>query len=123
MTFFASISFGPYWSRRVVASALVRPFGEEARRFSTSARGRVFRSSFVPGSDPGFSPGPLDGGPSDFALAMSRSFVWHMPDDSDATSPHGHSPRDGTTTVHQPARSWSKDGGYVMSLVYAIISV
>jgi hypothetical protein len=56
LTFFASISFGPYCSRRVVASAWVRPFGDDTRRFSTSARGRVFRSSFVWDFDLGFAP-------------------------------------------------------------------
>ena len=39
-----------------VASAWVRPFGDDTRRFSTSARGRVFRSSFVRDFDLGFAP-------------------------------------------------------------------
>jgi len=95
----------------------------ERRRFSTSARGRVFRSSFVWDFDPGFASGPSDGGPSDFALDMSHSLVWHTPDDSDATSSGGHSPRGGTSAVHQSATSWPKSGEYVMSLVYVIISV
>ena len=51
LTFFSSISFGPYWVSRFCASACVRPSGDDRSRFSTSAMGRDLRSSFASGFD------------------------------------------------------------------------
>jgi hypothetical protein len=53
LTFFSAISFGPYLVSRFCASAWVRPSGDEPSFFSTSARGRVFKSSFALGAAPG----------------------------------------------------------------------
>ena len=49
LVFFSSISLGPYWASRFCASACVRPSGDDPNFFSTSARGRDFRSSFASG--------------------------------------------------------------------------
>ena len=57
MSFFSSISLGPYRASRSVASAWVRPSGDDPSRFSTSGTGRDFRSSFASGTGPGFDPG------------------------------------------------------------------
>ena len=61
MTFFSTISFGPYCARRCSASTWVRPSGDDPSRFSTSATGRVFRSSVASGFEPEASRSvPLD---------------------------------------------------------------
>ena len=52
---------GPYWVSRFVASAWLRPSGDDPNFFSTSASGRVFRSSFASRFDPGSSREPWPG--------------------------------------------------------------
>ena len=59
MVFLSSISFGPYWVSRFFASACVRPSGDDANFFSTSANGRDLKSSFAWGFDPGLDSGAL----------------------------------------------------------------
>jgi hypothetical protein len=56
LSFFSSISLGPYLASRPVASAWLRPSGDEPSRFCTSATGRDFRSSFASGTGPGSGP-------------------------------------------------------------------
>ena len=59
LLFFSSISFGPYCASRFVASAWVSPSGDALRRFSTSAKGSDFRSSFASDGEAGFASGDL----------------------------------------------------------------
>ena len=53
------ISLGPYWASRFCASASLRPSGDDPSFFSTSDRGRDFKSSFASGFDPGLDSGSL----------------------------------------------------------------
>ena len=70
LVFFSSISFGPYLVSRFAASAPVRPSGDEPSRFSTSAIGSVFRSSFASEGEAGFASGDLAWAALEFAMAF-----------------------------------------------------
>ena len=78
-TLVSGIAFGPHFSSRRRASPLVRPSGDAPNFFSTSGRGRDFKSSIALGDDPGFDMGASGWSALGFVTGILSVFA--MPQD------------------------------------------
>src|SRR5664280_1055320 len=72
LSFFSSISLGPYWTRRFAASAWLMPSGDDSSFAWSSGMDMDWRSLFALGSDPGLVRGLRA---LDFMMSLPRLYL------------------------------------------------